>query len=205
MEISFWRPLGLLIVVCFLAITGCSDFDEMKSQRALIEANKLIEQGEEFKAEEALEELVATYPHTQASEIAAKHLFRIKKQREFRERKEFAKILDSYQQVLNGYHALYAEYPRSLEMLDQGDYFFDTSYLVEITPAGYQVYLWLKQDGTGYGVWCVAEDKTRGYAVESSGRGLFPFERDAMVSLLKSDFQASSWNGKLVALQPVSP
>jgi hypothetical protein len=191
--------------VLVLSVTGCSDFDEMKSQRALIEANKLLEQGEEFKAEAALSELVVKYPQTQAAEVAAKSLYRIKRQREFRERKEFAKILDSYQQVLAGYHALYAEYPGTIAELDQSGYFFDKAYLDEITPDGYRVYLWLKEDGSGYGAWSVAVDKPRGYAIESSSRTLFPFERDAMINMLKSDFQASSWDDKLIILQTVSP
>lgn len=193
--------LLLLIVSVSITMTACSDFDEMKSQRALIQAEALIEQGDEVKAEQALTELISRYPDTLAGETANKLLFRLQKQREFRERREFAKILDSYQQVLNGYHAMFAVYPKSVSELDQSEYFFDTAYLDEITPAGYQVYLWLKDDGSGYRAWCVSSDKERGYAIEARSRRLVPFNRDEIVGKIKSRFQTIPWSGKLVALQ----
>lgn len=193
--------LLLLIISVSITMTACSDFDEMKSQRALIQAETLIEKGDEVKAEQALSVLIARYPNTQAGETAGRYLVRIQKQREFRERREFAKILDSYQQVLKGYHATFAEYPRSLAAFEQSEYFFDAAYLDGITPAGYQVYLWLKDDGSGYRAWCVSPDKERGYAVEADSRQLVPFNRDEMVANIKGRFLTIPWSDKLVALQ----
>lgn len=200
MKKSFFQLLLSIFAVCLLLI-GCSDFDEMKSQRLLIQAEVLIQQGSELKAEQALADLVARYPETQSGIVASKRLLQIQKQRELKERVAFAKVLDSYRQVLNGYQALYAEYPRSVSALDQSDYFFDSAYLEEITPENYQAYLWLKSDGSGYRVWCVTQDLERGYAVEASSRRLVPFERDGVVKKIKTRFQAIAWDGKLVALQ----
>lgn len=202
MKLKVLRPVFLLVAVMALTMSGCSDFDEMKSKRSLIEAEKLIEQGDEQNAEQALTVLLAQYPNTHAGELAAKYLYRIKKQREFRERKEFAKILDSYQQVLNGYHAIYAEYPSSMDKLDESGYFFDSAYLDEITPEGYQVYLWLMDDGSGYRAWSVAGDKTQGYGVDNLGRKLIAFQRDLLLEQLKSDYQEQALSNKLILLQP---
>lgn len=205
MKQLYMKPGWFLMVVVVTSIFGCGDFDEMKGQRSLIEANKLVEQGDEQSAEKAFAELVAKYPNTRASETASKQLIRIQRQREFRERKEFAKILESYKQVLNGYHALYAQYPDSLAALDNSEYFFDAAYLDEITPEGYQVYLWLKDSGSRYSIWCVADDKQRGYAIESASRVLVGFDREEMMAYLNTNFQLSPWSYRLIALQSVSP
>ena len=192
--------MSVVCVVFALLLSGCSDFDEMKSKRLLINAETLIKQGNELQAEQVLADLITRYPGTQSGAIAGKHLDRIQKQRELREREAFAKVLDSYQQVLNGYHALYAEYPRSVSALDQSDYFFDSAYLEGITPDGYQVYLWLKDDGSAYRVWCVSQEKERGYAVETQNRTLVPFQRDETLKKLKARFRAINWDGKLIVL-----
>jgi len=197
----FFQSIWIVLLACTLLLIGCSDFDEMKSQRSLLQADALMQQGNELLAEQALTELVAKYPETQSGIVASKRLFQIQKQREIRERQAFAKVLESYRQVLNGYHALYAEYPRSISALDQSGYFFDSAYLEEITPENYQAYLWLKSDGTDYRIWCVTQEKARGYAVEALSHKLIPFERDVLVKKIKMRFQATAWDGKLVALQ----
>ena len=201
MRKRFFQSIWIVLLACTLLLIGCSDFDEMKSQRSLLQADALMQQGNELLAEQALTELVAKYPETQSGIVASKRLFQIQKQREISERQAFAKVLDSYRQVLNGYHALYAEYPRSISALDQSGYFFDSAYLEEITPENYQAYLWLKGDGTDYRIWCVTQEKARGYAVEALSHKLIPFERDVLVKKIKMRFQATAWDGKLVALQ----
>ena len=144
-----FQPILVALVACTLMLSGCGDSDETKSKLLLGQAETLMQQNNQLQAEQVLIDLVAKYPGTQSGAVASKHLDRIQTQRELREREGFAKVLDSYQQVLNGYHALYAEYPRSVSVLDQSEYFFDSAYLEGITPDGYQVYLWLKGDGSG--------------------------------------------------------
>ncbi|RLB66424.1 MAG: hypothetical protein DRH08_06250, partial [Deltaproteobacteria bacterium] len=80
------------------------------------------------------------------------------------------------------------------------DYFFDSAYLEGITPDDYQVYLWLKDDGSAYRVWCVSQEKERGYAVETQNRTLVPFQRDETLKKLKARFRAINWDGKLIVL-----
>lgn len=196
-----FQPISVVLVVFVLLLSGCSDFDEMKSKRLLSQAETMMQQGNQLQSEQILADLVARYPGTQSGAVAVKQLDRIQERRELREREEFAKVLDSYQQVLNGYHTLYAGYPRSISALDQSDYFFDSAYLEGITPDGYQVYLLLKGDGSGYRLWCVSQAKARGYAVETLSRKLVPFKRDELLKKLKARFRAMTWNGKLVALE----
>ncbi len=193
-------PVWVMFVICALLLSGCSDFDEMKSKRLLMQAEALLQQGNALQAEEALAHLVSRYPATQAGAEAGKHLLQIKNQHELREQKIFAKVLDSYQQVLGGYHALYAEYPRSLSALDQSDYFFNSAYLNEILPSGYQAYLWLSGDGSDYSIWCVGQDQKRGYAVESSSRKLVAFDSDEILKQLAARFQTIAGSDKLFTL-----
>lgn len=198
------QAVAIVFVSFVLLLSGCSDFDEMKSQRLLIQAETLIQQGNELQAEQVLTDLVARYPATQSSRDANKHLYRIQKQRELRERRAFAKILDSYRQVLDGYYALYAEFPRSLSALDQSDYFFDSPYLEEIVPDDYQVFLWLKSDGSDYRVWCVTLEKERGYSVNAKSNRLVPFKQNEVVAKMKGRFQAFAWDAKLVVLEALN-
>ena len=206
MRIGLFQSISVVFVMFVLLLGGCGDSDETKSKNLLSQAETLIQQGDELQAEQLLADLVARYPETQSGATASKHLERIQAQRDLRERdlreqQEFTKVLDSYQQVLNGYHELYAGYPRSISALDQSDYFFDSAYLEGITPDGYQVYLLLKSDGSGYRLWCVNKAKDRGYAVETLSSNLVPFERDEMLKELKARFRTMTWDSKLVALE----
>ena len=197
----FWVSAVALLTVCSFLLSGCSDFDEMKSQRALLQAEMLMEQGQEEQAVQALTAMIAKYPATQSTEVAKRHLIRIEKQRERRELMAFAKVLDSYRQVLNGFQSIYAEYPRSITALDESGYFFDYEYLQEVTPENYRVYLWLKSDGSGYRAWCTMDQKARGYFVESPGSQLVPFVAKETLLELQNTFTAAAWDEKLVILQ----
>lgn len=197
----FSRPLCLALVLPVLLLAGCSDIDEMKSKRQLITAEALLQEGNEAQAEQTLNDLLARYPATQSAGSARSHLQRLQVKREMRERQAFGAILDSYQQVLNGYRALYSQYPASLATLDASDYFFDSSYLEEIIPEGYRVYLWLNENGSGYQAWCVANESPRGYAIDAQGSRLIPFESDKVLEKIAVRFSADHGEGKLVALK----
>lgn len=202
MSKNFSLFLGSALLSIVLLLGGCSDFDEMKSQRALIQAEVLLEKGQEEDAVSALTELIERFPSTQSREVAQRHLIRIEKQRERRERMAFAKVLDSYRQVLNGYQSIYAEYPKSAASLDESGYFFDVAYLEEVTPENYRVYLWLKSDGSGFRVWCTIDGKEKGYSVESGSVRLSPLVQQKTLEELRSNFDAADWNARLVVLEP---
>jgi hypothetical protein len=182
-------------------LSGCSDFDEMKSQRALIKAEALMEQGLEEEAMQALSKMIAMYPATNAGEVAQKHLVRIERQRERRERMAFTRVLDSYRQVLNGYRSLYSEYPRTLSDMDEKGYFFDAAYLEEVTPAGYTVFLWLREDGSGYRLWSTNDGKERGYSLGSESYTYSAFETEEQLDKLRGRFATDSWSSPLVLLR----
>ena len=194
------RVISVVVLASALVLGGCSDFDEMKGQRLFIAAEALLEKGEEAAAETAFAELMAQYPATQAASKGRKQLRYIQFVREKRERMEFSKVLDSFGQVLNGYRSVYAEYPRSIAVLDESGYFFDSSYLTEITPENYQVYLFLKGDGSGYRIWCVRDNSERGFVLDATEQRLVPFEKSKVVETLKARFRAVAWDEKVVAL-----
>lgn len=194
------------VVLAVLLLVGCSDFDEMKSQRLLSQAKSLVEQGEREQAEQALTELLARYPNTQAGEVARQHIARLQQQRAAMDRQHFAKILGSFQQVFDGYQAVYGEYPRSLDALDASGYFFDAAYLDGLIPDGFQVYLLLTPGGDRYRAWCVATNQPNGYAIEAHAQGLTAVEREKTLSELQATFTLVPRGSRLVALQnPPSP
>ncbi len=200
MQKTVFSAMCLALVLPLLLLAGCSDFDEMKSRRQLVQAEALLQEGQEAQAEELLVLLLNRYPGTQAADGARRHLQRLQDKREMLERQAFEEILGSFQQVLSGYRTLHAGYPASLEALDASGYFFDTSYLEEVVPAGYRVYLWLYEDGSGYRAWCVADDKPRGYAIDEQGGRVVPFEREAELEKFSQRFQEAFRGGRLVAL-----
>lgn len=201
MRRTFFKVFWLVSLSGTLLLVGCSDFDEMKGNRLLAQAQGQMEQGLELQAEKTLTDLVAKYPATQAGITAKKNLAHLLRQREIKQRAPFVKVLDSYQQVFNGYYSLYAEYPRSISALDESDYFFDSAYLEEITPEGFQVYLWLKDDGHGYQIWCVTEKLGRGYSIEPQSQQVKPFDREQALSEIAARFQMVASGRKLITLQ----
>lgn len=198
---KFFKVVFFTILSATLLLVGCSDFDEMKGNRMLLQVENLMEQGHELQAEKALADLIKKYPATQAGKKASKRLAQLVRQREIRQREPFAKVLDSYQQVLNGYFSMYAEYPRSIARLDESDYFFDSTYLEEITPEGYRVYLWLESNGNGYQVWCVTDNLQRGYSIKPRSQQVEPFDRDETLAGIAERFQSVASGRKLIALQ----
>jgi hypothetical protein len=195
-----YRLISVVLLALALVFGGCSDFDEMKGQRLLNQAETLLEKGDEVTAEVALSDLVAQYPMTQAGLKGRKQLQYIQFVREKREKMEFSTILDSYEQVLDGYRSMYSEYPRSITSLDEGDYSFDLAYLEESTPENYQVYLFLKEDGSSYRLWCVRDELGRGYAVDATRRTLVPFDPSVVIEGMKAHFSSEGWDAKVVTL-----
>lgn len=198
-----YQTLFLLIVLLALVLGGCGDSDEVKGQRLLSQAETLLEQGDDVTAEAVLADLLAQYPSSQAAAKGRQQLQSISDLRKDKASLAFSKILDSYMQVLDGYRAMYSEYPRSIATLDESDYFFDSSYLNEITPEDYQVYVLLRGDGSGYRLWCVNTESDRGYAVDTDGKKLLPFEPVKNLGELKTRFQSETWEAKVVTLSPI--
>lgn len=201
MKKTFYLSFALVMLSLLCLTAGCSDFDEMKSQRALINAEAMMEQGREEDAMQALSDLIAKYPATQSGEVAKNHLVQIQNQRERRMRIAVAKVLDSYRQVFYGYYSIYNEYPRSLADLDESGYFFDEAYLEEVTPDGYTVYLLLSDDGSGYRLWGVIEENEWGYTLSSDNSDYVKFDVQDQVEELRESFDSESWGGSLVLLQ----
>lgn len=201
MKKQVFQALLVLLASSVLLLGGCGDFDEKKSQKLLGQAESLIEEGKKTEAETLFKEVIAKYPETKSAESAEKYLQEIKRERELAQRQEFAKILDSYRNVFNGYRTMYSAYPDSLATLDKSDYFFDSAYLDEVTPDGYQVYLWLKNDGTGFRAWCVAKEQEQGYAADAFSDKLVPFSRSEILKKINTRFQTEAVSSKLVALQ----
>lgn len=198
-----YRFISIVLLAVALVFGGCSDFDEMKGQRLLNQAEALLEKGEENASEAVLADLVAKYPGTQAGIKGRKQLLYMQFVREKSEKMEFSKILDSYEQVLNGYRSMYSEYPRSIASLNESDYFFDLPYLEEITPENYQVYVFLQEDGSGYNLWCVRDESERGYAVSAKGRTLVSFDPSEVIESMKARFSSEEWGAKVVTLSPL--
>ena len=202
MKKRVFQSLMVLFAALTLMLNACGDSDETKAKHLLSQAEGLMQQDSQLQAEKILNDLIAKYPKTQSGGAASKYLQRIQKERELQGSKgDIVKVVDSYQQVIDGYRALYAEYPRSIAALDQSDYFFDSAYLKEVTPDGYKVYLWLNSDGSSYRVWCVAQKPGIGLAVETLNRKPVAFEHAETLEKIKTSIQAIDWVSKLVALQ----
>lgn len=168
------RKLALLLVWPLLLglsglLGGCSDFDEMKSQRLLLNAQHQFTAGDEAQGEELLTRLLAAYPQTRAAVQARQELEQLRTRRELAERQRYAPILDSYLNVFSAYRSVYRRYPLSTAELDREDFPFDTNYLAEITPPGYRAYLHFTGGGDGFRLWCLEEGAARGYLADGRG------------------------------------
>ncbi|TLM67130.1 MAG: hypothetical protein FDZ69_05190 [Deltaproteobacteria bacterium] len=156
---------GTAIVLALGALAGCSDFDEMKSRRLQQQAQSLIKEGNQAAGEELLARLAERYPDSQAAAEARTYLLQQANLRGQKLRQEYAPLVDSYTQVLDGFRALFGRYPATVAELDSGGYIFDSDYLVEITPPGFELYLCLTGDAQGFRLWGVRKDAMLGFSV----------------------------------------
>jgi hypothetical protein len=191
--------LALLLVTGLALLNGCSDFDEMKSQRLLLNAQHLFTAGDETQGEELLARLLATYPQTRAAEQARRELEQLQQQRE-RERQVYAPILDSYRNVFSAYRSVFGRYPLSARQLDREDFIFDTSYLAEITPEGFRAYLHFAGAELGFRVWCLQEGAPRGYVADGGGNRMQAVTRARIEAELAADFLPVQQLGNLTIL-----
>ena len=198
------RKLALVLVGPLLLglsglLGGCSDFDEMKSQRLLLNAQHQLTAGDEAQGEELLTRLLAAYPQTRAAEQARQELEQLQQQRE-RERQGYAPILDSYLNVFSGYRSVFGRYPLSAQELNREDFFFDTPYLAEITPEGFRAYLYFAGGEQGFRVWCLQEGAPRGYVADGRGNRMQPVTRAQIEAELAADFLPVKQLGNLTIL-----
>lgn len=179
---------SLLLLLVLIVLGGCSDFDEMKSQRLWLDAQNLLRAGDEVRGEELLATLVTTYPRTRAAGQALQRLEQFRAERE-REHQGYALVLDSFINVFSAYRSLYGHFPRSAEELGRADFLFDTPYLAEVTPSGYLTYLYFAGGEEGFRVWCLKEGAQRGYLADGLGKSLQRLSRAAIEAELAASFQ----------------
>lgn len=201
MNQAFWIRLFLGVLMAAL-FCGCSDFEEMQSRKLHDQAQRLIEQGQILQAETALTELASRYPDSWLAKPARQQRQALTQRREQQDSREFGELLDSYQQVLSGYRALYLRDPANLADFDASGYFFDSAYLAEMTGDNYLVYLWLSGEDQGYQLWCVRKQRSHGYQVTGSSAKSTVFDRDTTLAELHERFQVTERKGNLLVVQP---
>ena len=203
MKVDFLKVLAVWMMVLAI-VSGCSDFNEMKTSKLHDQAQRLIEQGDTYQAEKVLAELVAKYPGARLAGPAAQQHKNLQRQREQQEQRLYSRLLDSYRQVFDGYLSLYGEYPGSLEAFDSSGYFFDSDYLAEIIGDKMNVYLWLPGDKRGFLLWCLHDDPARGFQLTGNSAQPIPFERQQVLLELESRYRVAGRKGNLAILQPKS-
>ena len=189
---------GLAMLALLTCLAGCSDFDEIKSRGMLTRAQTFIKEGDQARGEELLVRLAERYPNTQAGEEARTHLQQQANLRGQKLRQEYLPLIESYAQVFDGFKALFGRYPATLAELDSGGYIFDTDYLVEITPPGFELYLCLTGDQQGYRLWGCKKDAALGFTV--SGNESMQLVRFEQLQLQMQAYPTLGRKGPLVLL-----
>jgi hypothetical protein len=199
------RKLALVLVGPLLLglsglLGGCSDFDEMKSQRLLLNAQHQLTAGDEAQGEELLTRLLDAYPQTRAAGPARQELELLRTRQELAERQRYAPILDSYRNVFSAYRSVYGRYPLSAAELNREDFPFDTSYLAEITPPGYRAYLHFTGEEDGFRLWCLEAGAARGYLADGWGNRPQAVARAELEAEVAADFLPLRQFGNLTIL-----
>ncbi|MDT8440103.1 MAG: hypothetical protein RQ723_00405 [Desulfuromonadales bacterium] len=185
-----------------MALTGCSDFDEMQTLKLQLQAERLLADGESEQAEAILAELIARYPDSRRGAAARQQLKTVQMRRIWQESQAFGRLVESYLQVFGGYQTLYGRYPTSLAELDNSDYFFDSEYLQQLTGAAYQVYLWLPDDHHSFEAWFFADDQDQGYRISAAAPEKRRFDRDRTLADLQEAFRVVDRKGNLLVVRP---
>ncbi|ALC15420.1 hypothetical protein DSOUD_0632 [Desulfuromonas soudanensis] len=156
-------PASALFVLLLL-LAACSS--EPKAVKALEQAEAVAAAGNLAGAIPLYEAVVADYPKSKAA-VKAETGLRAIRLTLAREKGELTEALGSVRDVLEGFASMYGDYPKSLADLDNGEYFFDGSYLAGVVPGDARVYL-LFAEAPPYRVWAFKNGREEGLSLDAS-------------------------------------
>jgi len=188
----------ILIMLCAMLISGCSSPEE----KAQAEYQRIvaIEKAGDFDQALALYEALAKeYPDTPAGRLASKARVRVVALKKTQQLLSMQKHIESLRMVLTGYQTMYGQFPKAVQDLDDGNYFFDSKYLAETVPADGRIYLLLAgPQGTRF--WATKQGDTTGYEAGMTG-GVQPVAPDTLEARLAANYRVKNTIGNLVILE----
>ncbi len=168
------------------------------------EARQVEQAGQRDQAEDLYRKITFKYPNTPGAEKAKARLEKIRKEREQELLKASLPILQDFQEVIEGYRSMYGSYPQSLKDLDNGEYFFDSDYLAESAPAGFDVYLSLGAAAGGYRIWVVPQGAVVGFMLDGTHSGVRKLTRDDILAEIERTSQRKTQKGQVAFLETLT-
>ena len=195
-----WLRLIVIAILTF-GLFACSSSEE-KAQTKFSEINQQEQAEPNTETESKYRQLIADFPGTRAALNAQEQLAQLHQQKSSAEKQHAYAAIKSIPRVVQGYKSFYHHWPQSMLDFDNGDYFFDSNYLVESVAKGFTAYLALTDADPGFRLWSLPESSAYSYRLTEDGKNLIETEKNQMLAEIEENYQVEAQKGALVFLVP---
>lgn len=163
------RLLSITLLLLFLS--ACSS-QEDQAQSRYVEALKIEAAGETPQAKILYQKIVSEFPETRAAASASGKLDVIEKRRLKALRQELFSILESLQNIIVGYQGMSGRFPQVMADFDDGIYFFDSDYMLQLLPEDVTAWIELQAETQKYRIWVMREGEATIYSLGQNSQGI---------------------------------
>lgn len=191
----------ILLSMILIGLVACSSSED-KAQTRLTEIEQQITLGQATNAEENYRQLISDYPETRGALKAQEQLELLLQKKQKIEMQQAYEAIKSIPRVVSGYKSIYRQWPQSIKELDDGDYFFDSSYMAETIPQGFKAYLALTADENGFILWSLPDDSPASYRLTDNGGKVIRGEKQTLLAEINNNYRIEAQQGGLIILLP---
>ena len=195
-----WLRLIVIATLTF-GLIACSSSEE-KAQTKFSEINQQEQAEPNPETESKYRQLIADFPGTRGALNAQEQLAQLHQKKSSAEKHHAYEAIKSIPRVVQGYKSFYRHWPQSMLDFDNGDYFFDSNYLVESVAKGFTAYLALTADRSGFQLWSLPESSAYSYRLTEDGKNVIETEKAQMLAEIEKNYQVEAQKGALVFLVP---
>lgn len=192
--------IGLLVA----GLLACSSSED-KAQASFAQASAAEQSGKLAEAEAQYRQLLSEFPETPAAQQAREQLAGLERLRQIQqqtERQAASAAVKSIRRVVESYHSVYHQWPKSIKDFDDGKYLFDSDYMAESVSEGFNVYLALGGEGAGYRLWNFPVAAEYGFLQNGEGKTPVEVKRGEALAEIEAEYLVEAKKGTVTFLQP---
>lgn len=193
--------IPFLCLVLLLLLGACSNLED-KGQARYDEAIQLEKAGEVERAKGLYLQLIEEFPETNAADMATVQLEKIETRRTDLLRKELFAILESMQTIVVGYQGMVGRFPQGMADFDEGTYFFDSDYMLELLPADVTAWVALPGEPGAYRVWVQRAGADVAYWIGQGSTGVRQIKQAQLQNELQEKFTVTERKQNLWFVTP---
>lgn len=193
--------LLIIISTLLIGLIACSSSED----KAQIRFNEIEQQGQAGQTAETqanYRQLIRDYPATKGAIKAQQRLSLLLEKKLATEMQQAYVAIKSIPRIISGYKSVYRHWPQSIKDFDDGDYFFDSSYMLETIPQGFTAYLALTADEGGFILWSLPEGSDSSYRMTDNGKKVLREQKATLLAEIDRNYRIEADHGALIVLLP---